>query len=321
MGSFGGGPMSPEGVPVIPASLVRAISVFRGEEAARAWLTTLPVRIGGYLRRWGLTAQTIAEGGATSCCVYCQAGDRPVVLKIPLDAAAGRSEACLLRWWARTGVTPAVLHDDPDSGVFAMSRIVPGGMLAGTPAADDAGAFSRLLTQLHQPVPGPLPPLPDLAQIMNTRVGWARQRATDPRYTAPADQPAAAAALATACSVLEVLLATTPARYPVHADLHPRNILDGGGMWCVIDPFGAIGDVASDAAFWAVCQPDAAGSAAALLVQLDAHPLVDPDRLRAWAWVISILEYRPYQHPRLADRMRDVAAAWTPAALIDALHP
>ncbi|MGF6889519.1 streptomycin 6-kinase [Nocardia sp. GAS34] len=315
--------MTGAGVPAIPASLVRAIAVYRGEEAGRAWLDTLPARIDGYLRRWRLTAQTIAEGGATSCCVYCVNDDRaPVVLKIPVDPAAGRAEACLLRWWADTDVAPAVLHDDPDTGVFVMSRIVPGSMLAGTPAADDAGAFSRLLTQLHRPAPGPLPLLPDLAEVMNTRVGWARERATDPRYTAPGDQPAAGAALDAACSVLEVLLRTTRARHALHADLHPRNILDGGQSWCVIDPFGAVGDINSDPAFWAVCQtgPHTIAPAAVLLDQLGAHPLLDPDRLRAWAWVVATLEYRPYQDAGLAARMREVTAAWTAAALLDTVR-
>ncbi|MBY8858647.1 aminoglycoside phosphotransferase family protein [Nocardia sp. CA2R105] len=260
-----------------------------------------------------MTARTIADGAATPCCVYCVSeGQVPVVLKIPADPAAGRVEADLPRWWTHTGATPIVLHTDPDFGVFVTTQ--PGTMLAGTPAAADATAFSQLLTQLHQPSPDPLPPLVDLAHVMEMRVGWARELATDPRYTAPDRQPAAIAALDDTCSVLEVLLRSTPARHVVHADLHPGNILEGGGTWCAINPFGAIGDLHSDAALWAVCQigPSRVPSVAALMDQLDMHPLLSLNRLRAWAWVTSILEHRPHQQPQLAARMRTFTADYTP---------
>ena len=316
--------MSGACVPSIPESLVEAILAFRGELAGRAWLETLPMRIGRYLRQWHLTARTISAGEATSCRVYCVSDDQvPVVLKIPADPAAGRAEVRLLQWWSHTGVTPTVLHADSDAGVFVAIRIVPGGMLAGTPDAADATAFSQLLTRLHQPAPASLPPLVDLAHVMDMRVRGARALAVDPRYTAPDRQPAAVAALDDACSVLEVLLRTTPTRHALHADLHPRNILDGGGIWCAINPFGAIGDIHSDAALWAVCQngPTPVPSVAALLTQLDTHPLLDLDRLRAWAWVLSILESRPYQQPKLAARMRTLTADHTADALIDAVEP
>lgn len=203
-------------------------------------------------------------------------------------------------------------------GLFVTAQIVPGTVLAGTREAADVAAFSELLTRLHQPAPAPLPRLVDLAHVMDMRVEWARELAADPHYTARDRQPAPVAAVDDACSVLEVLLRTTCARYALHADLQPRNIVEGGGLWCAINPFGAIGDIHSEVALWAVNQngPSPVPSVTALLSQLGMHPLLNLDRLRAWAWVLSILKYRPYPQPQpqLAARMHSFSTDYTPAA-------
>ena len=93
--------------------------------------------------------------------------------------------------------------------------------------------------------------------------------------------------------------------------------MDGpSDRWYAIDPLGAIGDLNSEAALWATIQ-DGPTSITDRLAELSSDPLLDPARLKAWAFVFAIAEYRPYL-PLAAQRMAEFLAKVT---LKDAVAP
>jgi streptomycin 6-kinase len=299
-------------IPQIPDSLIKAIVFLRGEEEGQAWLSDLPDRITAYARAWNLRPEAIAEGGAMSCCVLCTTeGGVETVLKIPVDQASGASESELLDHWASTDAAPDVLNRDVGSGVFLMTRIRPGTTAWATKGPEDSHRFLELMARLNQQdLPAPAS-LQDISVVVEDRLDWARDRFTDPRYANDV------ASIEDAQTALQVLLQTTTVRHVLHADLQAKNILDGpADRWYAIDPLGAIGDLNSEAALWATIQ-DGPTSITDRLAELGSDPLLDPTRLKAWAFVFAVAEYRPYL-PLAAQRMAEFLAKIT---LKDAVDP
>lgn len=84
-----------------------------------------------------------------SCCVYAMTGDgTAAVLKIPVDQESGTTEITMLNRWSASGATPEVLHSDEESGVFLMSRIVPGEIARPVHGPEDSKQFGELLSRL-----------------------------------------------------------------------------------------------------------------------------------------------------------------------------
>ncbi|MEV5829188.1 aminoglycoside phosphotransferase family protein [Spirillospora sp. NPDC052242] len=298
-------------VPEIPATLVDAIVFLRGPEEGRAWLAALPGRIADHAARWGLTPRAIAEGGAMSCCLLCTTADRgEAVLKIPVDADAGRREMRILDGWAGTGAAPGVLRREPDTGVFLMERVRPGTTAWARGGPSDSARFGELLGRLST-VPAATG-LRDLAEVAEMRLGWARDR------FAGSGNAAELARVADAAAVLDALLGTTARRHLLHADLQAKNILEGpDGRWFAIDPLGAVGDLNAEAALWAAVQ-DGPASIRDRLTELADCPELDAGRLAAWTYVFAIAEHRPYL-PDPARRITAFLDGVDGRALIDAL--
>ncbi|MFC3960661.1 aminoglycoside phosphotransferase family protein [Nocardia jiangsuensis] len=281
-------------VPAIPERLKTAVIFLRGEEDGRAWLDTLPARLSHYAEHWELDIAGIADNGAMSCCAYCTQIEtgRAAVLKIPVDTAAGNTESRLIDRWAAGGAAPSVLRHDAETGVFLMTRIIPGTVAwpGGDPA--ESASFAALLDHLNHPsLPEP-PNLRDLAEVIEMRIGWTRERFNDPRYTEAIERIDGHRQLADAQAVADTLLTTTVEHRVLHADLQAKNILRGPERWYTIDPLGAIGDINAEAALWVAIQ-DGPRSIAERLDDLAGHPLLT-DRLRAWTYVLAVAEYRPY---------------------------
>ncbi|MEV0028406.1 aminoglycoside phosphotransferase family protein [Nocardia sp. NPDC050793] len=305
-------------VPPIPERLEKAILFLRGEEDGRAWLDALPARIATYVRRWRLVAESIADNGAMSCCVYCTTpGGIPAVLKIPVDQESGYTEAQLLQRWAPADAAPTILDHDDESGVFLMTRILPGSIAWPENDAGDAAHYGELLTRLNQAdLPGP-PTLKDLANVAHMRMDWARERFADPSYAPAMKAFGATARLAEAETILGMLLETTTDRHVLHADLQAKNILEGPDHWYTIDPLGAIGDINAEAALWIAIQTGTT-SIQQRLDQFADHPLLHPTRLHAWTYVLTVAEYRPYI-PASAGRMARFVDATEAAQIITGL--
>lgn len=305
-------------VPPIPERLEKAILFLRGEEDGRAWLDALPARIVTYARQWQLIPESIADSGAMSCCVFCTTpGGTPAVLKIPVDQESGYTEAHLLQRWAPADAAPTILDHDDETGVFLMTRILPGSIAWPENDATDAAHYGELLTRLNQThLPAP-PTLKDLANVAHMRMDWARERFADTRYSSAMNAFGASTHLAEAETILGILLETTTERHVLHADLQAKNILEGPGHWYTIDPLGAIGDINAEAALWIAIQTGTT-SIHQRLDQLATHPLLNPIRLRAWTYVLTVAEYRPYI-PASADRMADFVHATDTARIVEDL--
>lgn len=301
-------------VPEIPEQLTKAIIFLRGEDDGRAWLAALPRRIKLYAKRWNLQLESIANGGAMSCCVFCTTADSaPAVLKIPVDEASGLSEMRQLERWGGSGAAPAILERANGSGVFLMSRILPGSTAWAVNGPEDSHRYGDLLRRLnHRGLPHG-PRLKDLAEVAEMRLDWARERFADPRYANNI------ASIKDAERVLHVLLRTTTTRHVLHADLQAKNILQGTDGWYAIDPLGAIGDLNAEAALWVAIQ-DGPATTEDRLNELSDHELLDRDRLRAWTYVLSAAEYRPYLPPS-ADRIESFLRRTDPGHLIGQVDP
>lgn len=286
----------------IPDRLVQAILFVRGEENGRAWLRALPRRIDLYLRRWNLTPLEIAEGGAMSCCIFCETADgTEAVLKIPFDAASGRLESRSLARWGVSGASPAVLATAPSSGVFLMSRVRPGTVALTTGAERDSEQLFELLERMTSRSLGQLSGLKRLDRTITTRFGWAHERFRDPGYDMQI------ALMPSVEQLARRLECTTDNRAIVHGDLQMKNILIGAdGSWALIDPMTCLGDLNADAALWTIVQDD--GSSIEQRVdELSQSDLLDRTRLEAWCFVLGIAEYRLYQ-PTIAARIDEFLA-------------
>jgi streptomycin 6-kinase len=299
----------------IPERLRKAILFARGAEDGEAWLKALPRRVDGYAARWGLDLEQVAEGGAMSCCIFATTqGGREAVLKIPFDAASGRLESRSLRYWSRAGASPDILATATTSGVFLMSRVRPGTTAVPTGSSDDAQRFADLMTRLARPGLGRLTHLRGIDQVIQMRLTWARERFLDPGYETETQQlPGAERLHAT-------LSQTTHHPAVIHADLQSKNILVGPeGRWQAIDPFTSRGDLNAEAALWAVVQDDGSTIDQRITQLTDATPLLDPIRLRAWCYVLAVLEYRNYL-PGTARRTRDFTTTTDRRTLIESIQ-
>ncbi|MFC4376932.1 aminoglycoside phosphotransferase family protein [Nocardia halotolerans] len=282
-------------VPTIPERLEAAIIFLRGEDDGRAWLGTLPDQLARYAQRWGLELESIADNGAMSCCAYCTETEtgRAAVLKIPVDIEAGNTEMQMIDRWSAGNAAPSVLRQDVNTGVFLMTRIIPG--TVAWPGGDpvESASFATLLSRLNSPdLPEP-PALKDLADVIEMRMGWARERFDDPRFVDAIQRINGNQHLADAQVVLDKLLTTTEQPLVLHADLQAKNILQGPDLWYTIDPLGAVGDVNAEAALWVAIQ-DGPRTIGERLDDLAKHPLLTPNRLLAWTYVLAVAEYRPY---------------------------
>ncbi|MFG2446461.1 aminoglycoside phosphotransferase family protein [Nocardia fluminea] len=282
-------------VPTIPERLEAAIIFLRGEQDGREWLGALPDRLGYYAERWGLELDSIAENGAMSCCAYCTEIEtgRAAVLKIPVDLEAGNTEMRMIDRWAAGDAAPKVLQHDIDTGVFLMTRIIPGTVVWPGSDPGESASFATLLSRLNAPdLPEP-PALKDLADVVQMRMGWARERFDDPRFAEDVERVGINRHLEEAERVLERLLITTERRHVLHADLQAKNILQGRDLWFTIDPLGAVGDLNAEAALWVAIQ-DGPRTIPERLSDLATHPLLTTSRMLGWTYVFAVAEYRPY---------------------------
>jgi streptomycin 6-kinase len=294
----------------ISERLEKAILFARGEEDGIAWLRTLPRRVDAYLRRWDLSPLHVAEGGAMSCCLFCQTSSgEEAVLKIPFDAASGRLEARSLARWARSAASPEILATAPSSGVFLMRRIRPGTTATPAGTAHDSDQFCDLITRMTRPELGTLRGLKRLDDVTAMRFDWADERFRDPGYDLQSQQMPGVHHLRTR------LEATCRHPQIIHGDLQAKNVLIGpDDTWQAIDPFTCRGDLNAEAALWAVLQ-DNTSRIQDRVSELADCPMLDENRLRAWCYIYAVAEYRAYL-PTTTQRLREFTTTlhWTDLA-------
>lgn len=257
----------------IPEPLRRNIHFILGD-TADAWLDD-SVKIAHRLAaEWSVLPESVLEGGAMSLVVLCsdEAGT-PVVLKIPASRIMGTAESDALAAW-NNGAVPRLLGRDAATGSFLMEFIV-----AGT-AVMSSDNINAVLARLHTPARTGMQALDD---VLRPRIDGAVQRFAGPSFAKERH------CLDLAVTVITALQETAD-QTMVHGDFQAKNVLPGKSGPVAIDPLPAVGDRFSDLGLWI-----AGGSAGARSQALWKFTATSPDprRLLAWAWALSVLEYRP----------------------------
>ncbi len=246
------------------------------------WLTELPGIVARIASEWGLTVEGPAPHGRTSVvvCVVRPDGDR-AVLKLSPDTGLAASEARVLRMWEASGRVPRVWEVDDARGAILMEwidgdTVVEGGQV---PPMETVGA---LISQLHS-VEVPRRELLELRPL-TSRVQfifdlWNRERAEGPA----AEVVSASAMHQGFCRARDLANGTVDV-VPVHGDLHPGNVIDGGRRGLVaVDPRACLGDAAVDAVDWALWKATSLPEVVQRVDVLSGALGVDGDRMMAWA--------------------------------------
>ncbi|MDE3721530.1 aminoglycoside phosphotransferase family protein [Nocardiopsis sp. N85] len=256
--------------------LERRFGVHVGE-----WLTELPAIIEKLAAEWRLTVEGPAPHGRTSVVLHVLDVDgRKGVVKLSPDSGLIVAEAGLLRLWAPSGRVPEVRGLDPRCGAVFMERI-EGDTVAAGGTVPDMETVGSLIAALHS-VEAPsarireLPPLTSRVQFVFDQ--WERER-----NEGPAADVVPASVMHRGFARARDLANGRENVVPVHGDLHPGNVIDGGPRGLVaVDPRGCLGDGAVDAVDWAVWKVTDLDEVERRVTVLAAVMGVDADRVMAW---------------------------------------
>jgi streptomycin 6-kinase len=245
------------------------------------WLAEVPSIVGKLAAEWDLTVEGPAPHGRTSVVVLVSRPDGSEgVLKLCPDSGLVVSEAGLLRMWAPSHRVPEVWALDPDRGAILMER-VDGQTVKDTGVVPAMETVGTLIAQLH----GVDVPRAELMELrpLTSRVQfifdmWSRERAEGPAadiVSAPVMHQGLCRARDLAHGEIDVV--------PVHGDLHPGNVIDGGPRGLVaLDPRACLGDGAVDGVDWALWQASSLREVERRVSVLSRVMDVDGDRLMEW---------------------------------------
>ena len=246
------------------------------------WLAELPATLRKLATEWDLTLQGPAPAGRTSVVVYVTLPDGlQGALKLSPDHGLARSEAQMLRMWAECGRVPEVWGMDRDHGAILMER-VQGRPLSAGEVLPPMATIGTLIRELHS-VDGEPEHLAELRPLM-ARVQfifemWGRERAEG--EAADVVPPTLVhqgfnRARELAHDDVDVV--------PLHGDLHPGNVIDGGARGLVaLDPRACAGDGAVDAVDWLMWRITDPAQAQRRAEELADAMDVDAGRMLDWA--------------------------------------
>lgn len=220
-------------------------------DRVNAWWDSLPEVLTSLSSRWEFSLQGPVGRGNSSLVLRCRLHDgRPGVLKLLPEREIARAEAHALRSWAPSRRVPEVWGHDADRGALlleAMAGEAPLSEWGESVALEDIAA---LICALHDSgVPelrAGVVPLAERVDFMFDH--WAHRHGDDASVAAvvSAEQVRRGYELARRLAHQEA------APVLLHGDLHPANVLDGGGGrgLAAIDPRACVGDPAFDAVDW-----------------------------------------------------------------------
>ncbi|RKS10611.1 streptomycin 6-kinase [Nocardiopsis sp. Huas11] len=246
------------------------------------WLTEVPSIVEKLAAEWGLTVEGRAPRGRTAVVLLVSRADGSEgVLKLCPDGGLAVSEARLLRMWAPSQRVPEVWGLDADRGAILMER-VDGETVAATGIVPAMETVGSLIAQLHAvEVPRAelmeLRPLTSRVQFIFDQ--WSRERAEGPA----AEIVPASVMHQGLCRARDLAHGEVDV-VPVHGDLHPGNVIDGGPRGLVaLDPRACLGDGAVDAVDWTVWQASSLREVERRVDVLSRVMDVDGDRLMEWS--------------------------------------
>ncbi|HEU4356200.1 MAG TPA: aminoglycoside phosphotransferase family protein [Actinomycetota bacterium] len=264
--------------PVIDPGARQRLTARFGSEVGR-WFDELPGLLTALAGRWQIELGSPIPRGTASAVFRCHMADgRPAVLKTSPDRSRLALEASALAVWD-TVHTPAVIAFDEQVGALLLEAIEPGMPLIVTSVYPTLDDVAGLLSSLHgQSVPGAsYPPVAQRVDNLFRSSAKLYERAPDLAALVPLDLYERGHALATRLARQKLPIV------PLHGDLTPRNILDGGERGLVaIDPTPCVGDAAFDAVDLILWQANDLGTIEARTQRLAAATGLDAERLHDW---------------------------------------
>ncbi|MEY9215413.1 aminoglycoside resistance protein [Thermobifida halotolerans] len=264
------------------------------------WLDGLPSLVSDLAADWNLTVEGIGPHGQTSVVLRCRRADgTAAVLKVSPDPALIGAEGRVLNIWASTSRVPRVYEVDARRGGILMEAVEPGFTIAEIGVVPPMERISALINELHEIRIGAstrweLHPLGSRINFLFDL--WERARAEG-----PAAELVPAPLMHHGHSLARGLAWEGDNAVPLHGDLHPGNILEGGaGRGLVaIDPRGCLGDAAYDAVDWAVWKATSLNEIEERCMVLAAGIGVPSQRLFRWC-----VAFAPVFATALANRGR-----------------
>jgi streptomycin 6-kinase len=219
-----------------------------------AWFDELPRLLTALAERWQIELGPPIPRGTASAVFRCRMTDgRRAVLKTSPDRSRLALEASALAAW-QTVHAPAVIAFDEQVGALLLEAIEPGTPLIVSSVYPSLESVAGLLSALHgQSVSaGSYPAVARRVDNLFRSSAKLYERHQELEAVVPPDLHERGYALATRLAQHKLPIV------PLHGDLTPRNILDGGAErgLVAIDPTPCVGDAAFDAVDLILWQAD-----------------------------------------------------------------
>lgn len=250
---------------------------------AEDWLAELPAVIEKLAAEWQVSVDGPAPHGRTSVVVHCTRDDgAPAIMKLSPDVGLVLSEARILRLWEATRRVPRVWAVDPDRGALLMEAIGDGRTIAFGGVVPPMETIGSLISELH----GIDISRHELMEMrpLSTRVQYVFDVWGYERAAGPAADVVPATLLHSGYARARDLSHGRESNVPLHGDLHPGNVLDGGpGRGLVaVDPRACVGDAAADAVDWPLWKATSLEEVERRALVLAAAIDVPSERLIQW---------------------------------------
>ncbi len=264
------------------------------------WLDGLPGLVSELTEEWGCTVEGMGPHGQTSVVFHCRRADgSAAVLKASPDPALIDAEGRVLAFWASTSRVPEVYEVDAKRGGILMEAVEPGFTVAEIGTVPPMEQISALITDLHS-VGADESERWELHPLVS-RVNFLFDLWERARTEGVAADLVPAPLMHHGHALARSLAWEGDNAVPLHGELHPGNILDGGvkrGL-VAIDPRGCLGDPAYDAIDWAVWKAESLDEIEERCVVLAAGIGVPSQRLFRWC-----VAFAPVFATALANRGR-----------------
>jgi len=202
-------------------------------EKGRKWIAEIPDITAKLAKKYNLTELKPVSNMSYNYVASGYLNEKPIILKLGLNAEALAKEEHCLQAFANFGVVNIFFSEEY---ALVIEQAIPGVTLKGYfPHREEESIeiTSSLIKKLHHaniPLNHHVYHVRDLLQVLNNALNIPNK------------------ILIKARKIRDKLIASTKENVLLHGDLHHENILQNGDDWVVIDPKGFIGDPVYEAA-------------------------------------------------------------------------